>query len=105
MPELQKFIKFDAKEKQVSCQGEWILANLTALQYELKKTPWPKADKVIVNGSGITKMDSAGAWLILRWAADLERQGANVQLLRFSEQMQNLLDFVRKTMENLPPTP
>lgn len=104
MPE-PKFLKLDSAAGQVDCQGEWILANLSALKREMKKTAWPSTGKLVINGSGISKMDSAGAWLILKGVKSLEDQGLKTQLVEFSSQAEKLLDYVQKKMEALGMVP
>ena len=100
------FLKFDSDTQRLSCQGEWILANLVRLKKELKKMQWPSGGKVVFEGSAIHKMDSAGAWLILKWTKKLEAKGLAVQATAFTAQGQKLLDFVSAQMANykdLPP--
>jgi len=99
------FLKLDTNARRVDCQGEWTLANLHELQHEIKKITWPDAGKLVINGSGISKMDSAGAWLILRSVKKLESKGSKPQMVEFSDQAQKLLDFIYKKMENLVALP
>jgi len=99
------FLKFDAEGKQLLCQGEWTLANLGNLQREVKKAAWPRSGKLQINGAGISKMDSAGAWLILTGSQQLEAQGVKTQWAAFSAQSEKLLDYVSKKMPGLADLP
>ncbi len=99
------FIQLDPAGLQINCQGEWTLPNLGRLQVELKKTAWPKTGKLQVNGSAISKMDSAGAWFVIQTVKKLEKQGLQLELKQFSAQLQKLLDFVQKKMEGLTALP
>lgn len=100
-----KFIQFDSEAQQVNCQGEWTLANLEVMMRELGKTSWPKSGKLLINGSAISKLDSAGAWLILKWLKKWETLGLSTQQDQFSEQGQKLLDLVQNKMETLATPP
>ncbi|HSW71673.1 MAG TPA: ABC transporter permease [Gammaproteobacteria bacterium] len=99
------FVKFDSGAKQVNCQGEWILRQLSLLKAEFEKTSWPHSGKLCINGSSISKMDSAGAWLLIKWLKKLETQGLQVQLEQFSAQTQKLLDYIQKKMETFTSPP
>jgi phospholipid/cholesterol/gamma-HCH transport system permease protein len=101
------FLKFDSEGKELECLGEWTLVHLNTLNRELKKASWPKSGELLINGASLSKLDSAGAWLILKWSKKLESQGLKVQLNQFSDQTHKLLDFVQKKMELIttPPKP
>jgi phospholipid/cholesterol/gamma-HCH transport system permease protein len=100
-----QFLKLDSSGKQANCQGEWTLAQLSTLKQEIKKAAWPSSGKFLINGSAISKMDSAGAWLVLKNVDKLEAQGVQVQLVEFPDQIEKLLDYVHKKMENLGKAP
>ena len=55
------FTKFDSKNNELVCQGEWTLANLNVLKTEFNNISWPSKGTLTVNGAAIDKMDSAGA--------------------------------------------
>lgn len=95
------YAKLDPKSQQLGCQGEWILTNLSALQQKLEKMPWPQAGKLQINGKAISKIDSAGAWLIIKWLKKLTHSGLQVELTQFSAQTQKLLNLVQKKLESL----
>ncbi len=99
------FLKLDPDAKGIDFQGEWTLAQLSDIKTELKKTTWPASGKFRMNGSAVSKMDSAGAWILLKEKTALESKGIQVQLSGFPEQMNKLLDYVAKKMEGLSTLP
>jgi len=98
------FLRFNSGAKQVSCHGEWTLTQLNTLKHEFEKIAWPQSGELHFNGALISKMDSAGAWLLITWQKKLETQGLKIQLDQFSTQAQKLLDYVHKKMEALTDT-
>ena len=46
----------------LALKGEWIIANITAIEEALQSSAYKKA--ALVSAAGIENMDTAGAWLI-----------------------------------------
>ncbi len=88
------FTQFDRESQQLICQGEWDLASFTKLSMELKKIPLPASGELIIDGEAITKMDSAGAWLLGQEVKKINAAGLKVQLQNFPEQYKKLLSIV-----------
>lgn len=86
------FVSLDPQSRQIFCRGEWDLKNLVKIKKELKQITLPKQGKLTINGQAITKMDSAGAWLLSFKLKEIS--GLTTQLQHFSEQAEELLDLV-----------
>lgn len=93
---MQNFIKFDTASRQVICQGEWNLANSVLLESALKKISWPTQGDIHINGQAISKMDSAGAWLLSRQFNRLKKRGLTIQLDKFSAAHQKLFSLIEQ---------
>lgn len=89
---------YDAKTRQVVCRGDWDIAHLTKIKNILQNITWPKDGEVIFNGADITKMDSAGAWLLNDWKKRLEQKGLTVSLQKFSAEYKTLFEIVSKDL-------
>jgi phospholipid/cholesterol/gamma-HCH transport system permease protein len=89
----QQFIKFENDKGRLICSGEWTLLNIATLQQAFAKLSLPKKSKLKIDGSGITTLDSAGAWLLSK---SLVENGFQVSLQDFSEPHQQLLELVEK---------
>lgn len=96
---------FDTGTGQLVCDGEWNVAHFSQLRKQFKKITLPTQGIVIIDGSNISSMDSAGAWLLSDWVKKIEKNGAHVQLKNFSEQQQKLLSLIKQrtaTPSDLP---
>jgi len=72
--------------------GEWNVGQsprLDALLQDVKPSGIRDAD---IDGSGITELDSAGAWLLLRTKRELEQGGAHVRSLTLPEHCRSLVE-------------
>lgn len=86
------------------CAGAWNAAGIVKLQERLPRIH--RVGELIIDGSDIQVMDSAGAWLIQRLVMDLEKQNIKVQLVHFSSEHQSLLKMTAKQapeIVSLPP--
>src|SRR5579883_732428 len=95
----QDQIQYDANAHQLRCQGEWDLAHLPHLQLILGSLSWPTQGELVTDGSGIKKMDSAGAWILTQWRDKLKQQGINVDFQHFAKEQQNLISLIQHQLE------
>lgn len=91
-------VEFDRKTNQLICQGEWTLDNIALLTRQFKKISFPKSNHIIVNGKSIHRLDSAGAWLLLKCLKKIKK---NIQWQSFSKQHLEILVLVAKKI--IPP--
>lgn len=96
---------YDPESHQLICQGDWDLPHITKLQSILDKVKWPSSGDITIEGEGIKRMDSAGAWLLGKLQVKFKKHGVNVHLANFSEQHQKLLSLVEKRIEEEGMTP
>ena len=92
----EKFIQYDPKNQQLNCKGDWDLTHFPELKLTLSKVKWPKEGEVIINGAGITKLDSAAAWLLIKWKKRLKKKGVSVKFIDFKEGAKELLTLIKK---------
>lgn len=76
--------------------GEWNVGQSPRLDDLLHKLDFRGAREAEIDGSGITEMDSAGAWLLLRTRHEMEQAGVRVQKFALPEHYMPLL----RTMES-----
>lgn len=101
----QDFVKYDPQTNQLTCTGEWNLKNIAYFKTALESVSWPKSGEITVNGAAITKLDSAGAWLLGHWVKKLSAKNLLIQLQQFSEQHRKLLSLVEvqsKSQSDIP---
>jgi phospholipid/cholesterol/gamma-HCH transport system permease protein len=71
---------FQLAHDTVRCVSSWTVNHIARLERRLDQTTWPASTEVVFDGSAITAMDTAGAWLLHRALRTLERRGQRVSL-------------------------
>jgi phospholipid/cholesterol/gamma-HCH transport system permease protein len=89
----EEFVRYDKESQTLSCVGSWVLVNVVVLEKQLQEVQWPK-DTVTVSGADITKMDSAGAWLLCVNLKKNLGDKVTINFVNFSEQHQKLLKLI-----------
>lgn len=92
------FIQYDAKNKQFICSDDWDINHITQLEAALANISIPKETMLSINGKAIKRMDSAGAWALFNFKNKLEKNGAKVTDVDFSEQHKELLQIIQKKL-------
>ncbi len=72
--------------------GTWTVAESARLDEALQKLDAGPGRAIAMDASGIEKLDSAGAWLLLRTRRTLERAGRHVSGLQVPERYRVLMD-------------
>jgi phospholipid/cholesterol/gamma-HCH transport system permease protein len=92
---------------ELRCLGTWSMGTIAALERTLEGLPWPQRGELVVDGSAITELDTAGAWLLHRTMAKLAAQGAKVSLQGFRTECSGLLALLanRRVPLEVPETP
>lgn len=88
---MQKPAQISLNDQQLVCQGEWNLANIAALQKKFARIAIPARKTITLEGTGITKIDFAGAWFIQQITQKLQQKHVAVQLSNFNEAATDLL--------------
>jgi phospholipid/cholesterol/gamma-HCH transport system permease protein len=88
-----------AHEKQgsltLTAAGEWLVGSATDLDRRLRALPMPKDRRVTIDLAAVDRLDTAGAWLLLRTERDLAALGNAVELLNLRPNLAPLVDQVR----------
>jgi phospholipid/cholesterol/gamma-HCH transport system permease protein len=89
------FMKYDPTTQTLYCNGEWVITNINTLEHQLQQLNLP-TQGVTIDGADVSKMDSAGAWLL---SANIKNKDANssaTKFVNFSEQHQKLLSLIEE---------
>lgn len=81
--------------QRLLCQGNWNVHWLPSLIAILKKLTWPTSGTLIIDGTAISHLDSAAAWLLLDWQEKLHKRGITVHYEQFSTEAEQILNLVR----------
>lgn len=107
--EPEAWFKLDRDGHQLAVGGAWTIAETARLDRELANLQWKDHGDVAIDASKISRLDSAGAWLLLRTERAVKAAGANVSGFIVPELYQPLLktlDLDRKvdrTPSRIPP--
>src|ERR1044071_7943636 len=79
--EPEAWFKLDRDGKQLAVGGAWTIAETARLDKELAALKLSGRGPVTIDASKISRLDSAGAWLLLRTRRALEgAKGSDLQL-------------------------
>ena len=76
-------------------EGDWLVATAAELDSRLRALELPRGGQVMLDLAGIERLDTAGAWLVLRTEHDLAARGNTVRLLNMRGSFTPLFDQVR----------
>lgn len=76
------------------CTGAFTVGCLAALEQKLSRQSWPEAAEIVVDGAGLSALDTAGVVLLRRTVAALERDGRRVVLRGFRPEHETILALV-----------
>jgi len=88
--------------------GRWLVASAAALDRELRAVPpVPPGSAVRIDLSAVERLDTAGAWLVLRTCRELERHGAHPTVEHLPTAFAPLFEHVMKSepSEHAPAPP
>ncbi|HSN91865.1 MAG TPA: MlaE family lipid ABC transporter permease subunit [Anaeromyxobacteraceae bacterium] len=77
----------------VRCLGPWTVQGIGRVEALLEALAWPDAREIVLDGSGVEALDTAGIWLVARAVRDLERRGRAVAV-RLRPEHEGLLRMV-----------
>lgn len=88
-------IRLPPGQATAECVGDWTVGRLAGLQRRLDTLPWPAQGEIVVDGSGVRAMDTAGAFLMCRAVGGLERRGVRVSVRGLRPELERLLGLIR----------
>jgi phospholipid/cholesterol/gamma-HCH transport system permease protein len=89
--EPQAWFKLDREGRKLAVGGAWTIAESARLDRELNAQDWQESGDIAIDASKLSRLDSAGAWLLLRTRRALEAAGAKVSSFNLPELYQPLL--------------
>lgn len=103
-----QFAQFETRETteggQIVLSGPWTVRHvgrhdsaLRSVADSVSATPRHLQGQVVIDLSGVTALDTAGAWMVHRTQRDLEAAGAQVQLTGASETQVDLISLARES--------
>jgi phospholipid/cholesterol/gamma-HCH transport system permease protein len=75
--------------------GEWLVTTAAEVDRRLRAIQIPAGKRITLDLAGINRLDTAGAWLLLRTEHDLAARGNSVEIRNLRSNFAPLLDQVR----------
>jgi len=82
------------RTSELRCRGIWSVHTIAALERRLADVRWPDSGDTVVDGSGITVLDTSGAWLLHRTVARRAARGGAVRLQGLRAEFAALLQLL-----------
>jgi phospholipid/cholesterol/gamma-HCH transport system permease protein len=86
----------------LTAAGEWLVETAAEIDRRLRALRLPTDRRVTIDLAAVDRLDTAGAWLLLRTERDLEKLGNAVELLNLRPSFAPLIDQVRATRNVAP---
>jgi len=84
-----------------AAEGPWTVGAIADLDRCIKRTPFNGVNKAELNVSGVTRLDTAGAWLLYRTRRDLSVEGVKLEFTGLDAKYGPLLALVEQAdLEN-----
>lgn len=93
----EAWFKLDRDAGKLRVGGAWITAQSAALDTALDGQDWSGRGEIGIDASAIERLDSAGAWLLLRTQRALEKAGRRVAPMDVPDRYDALLKAVGET--------
>jgi phospholipid/cholesterol/gamma-HCH transport system permease protein len=88
------WFKLDRDGRRLTVGGAWTIAESARLDHELNAQTWEGRGDIAIDASKLSRLDSAGAWLLLRTKRTVEAAGRHVTQFSLPELYQPLLDNI-----------
>ena len=95
----------EAEGRRLCFVGNWTTRELTRHDAALRRLDLAGAQRVVVDLSRCSAIDSAGAWVLERTLNDLKQRGVAVELAGTTPAIETLLGTVTREVRELPPAP
>jgi phospholipid/cholesterol/gamma-HCH transport system permease protein len=91
---------------ELRCVGTWSVHTIAQLERRLADLSWPQGGEIVLDGSGITVLDTAGAWLLHRTLRQRAARGTVVRMQGLRPEFAALVQLIaaRELALEAPPT-
>jgi phospholipid/cholesterol/gamma-HCH transport system permease protein len=93
---------FELGQGKLSVGGAWTIAESARLDRELNSLEMNDRGDITIDASGLSRLDSAGAWLLLRTRRALEAGGAKVSDFQLPDVYRPLLETLDRPRKSEP---
>lgn len=94
-----------AEGARVRCVGAWTVHGMARLEARLAALRWPQAAEIVIDGSALSAMDTAGAWLLQRAMRGIASSGGKAVLQGLRPEHAALMEMVRARAADVAAVP
>lgn len=94
-------IKFDKSTNTYWCQGNWTIMHIQEALTSFKAENHPTKQELIMDGSLVSNLDTAGALTLLDCKKILLESGNNVKIVGFNKRQSDILNLITKKDKNI----
>ncbi len=84
---------------EISLRGSWRLEKVSEIQKALESLDLPTGKRVVIKGEGLEELDTAGAYLLLKYQNQWRDRGIEVELSHFKKDHRQLLELLSSAPE------
>jgi phospholipid/cholesterol/gamma-HCH transport system permease protein len=84
----------DGAAVEARCTGAWTVHGIAELDRRLDTLPWPEKGEVVVDGAGMSSLDTSGAWILQRTLGALKKRGCAVRVQGLRPEFNSLLALI-----------
>lgn len=92
----------DGEAGTLHARGRWTIAESGAIEKRLAAMDRPAAGALVVDLSGIERLDTAGAWMLFRAIARLRAEGHEIEIAGVQRDHRPLIDIVAQIHADRP---
>jgi len=100
-PAVVRLEKLQGKVRLVA-EGDWTVPEIPRLDSELHAMDLGDARQAEIDGTAVTSLDTAGAWLLLRSKREMEDAGATVGAIAIPDRYKSLFDSLERDHKSRP---
>jgi phospholipid/cholesterol/gamma-HCH transport system permease protein len=80
--------------RDLRCAGAWTVRTIADIEPRLAHAPWPTAGEVAIDASGVSLLDTTGAWLLHRTVRELAARGCTAHIVGLRPEFASLLELI-----------
>lgn len=81
-------------------EGDWSIRRLQEAERDVASADYPDAGRLVLDGSALQRMDTAGAWLLVRLADNLRERGLTVETTGFGDDEESVFRLAAAGLES-----
>lgn len=90
----EKIAQLTIVSDEARCTGDWTVQAVFGLEKQILLQVWPETENMVFDCSGISALDTAGAWLLLRTQDTLKQRGRKADIVDLKPEFSVLFQLI-----------